>query len=466
MLAAINFDFSNIFNGLTFEQMIMAIVAAVVAVAFGVMAGACIFYPIGYNQYGKDRAKKKTAQQQEEFYTAEQQQMDEWQDNTPVAAVADTFDQSLDNADDDLFDIVDDEEPSELQAQAAAAVAVEETTAEGLDAMPDTGANDMPSAVRAATLEDADFARLVATNRSQKPIVNRQLVLQYCAHKLVPIAPSLPVQIIRREPTHYYDRLQVAGYTFGLVFGRRKVLKLYLRLRDNTYAALSAKAAGYVEPAPEYGTDWYSWIVTDIDHCEQVLAKVLDVSYKYTAHAEFARNSAGELCPKNDSYEDKICAQADSYDRERDMALVGISDSLNERYKLEYFSKSDACQYIATLRTQGDMPPTATDYYGSHPAILKAGDRIFGIVFENTSVVKVIFRADQEMVDQLSAKHPYVGLSNYPQSRDWQWYYTILDDSYTVTDCRALLSAAYDHVVKYHQDNRRRINNKRVNTED
>ena len=405
-------DFGKIFNELSMEQIIFVAVGVALALVVGLLIGGCIFYSAGYKRCKK--MERLRARNVEAIVERPQPQS---------APVADTFDKPEEI---DYFDWEEDEETPVDE------IRQEPRTQEEL------GEDDRLAAV----LEDPTFAELVRQSRARHPIVNRKTLLAYCS-TVVPLADSLPLTVKLRTKAHYYDRLQCAGYTFGLVFGRRKVLKVFLRLKSNAVDALVAKAGTYVNKAPQLGDDWYSWIVTDVEHNEKILAKLVEVSYKYTAHSEFARTADGTLKAKNGGYEDKVIAFADAYDRNADPALIDASDAMNDKYKLEYFSKSDACQEVESWGKQG---VTATDYSGTHPAVLKSGDQIFGIVFENYSVVKVIFRSSPEYAKELMQKHPeYVGDSDYPVPDDG-WYYAIWYDGFDKEECKQLLRNACEYV--------------------
>ncbi|MBQ9145291.1 MAG: hypothetical protein IJX70_02335 [Clostridia bacterium] len=422
LISAINI--STIFNGLSIEQLVLAVIMAVLAAVFGIMVGACIFYPMGYKRHAKEHGKNPSAEAKSAPAPAP----------TPEPA-PETFEDIL----------LDEEEsfriPESIEKSPAKPIAPM------IPILLDTEDAILHEPFNTALLEDEVFQSLVASNAARMPLINRQVVLSY-AKEMRPIAEGLAVEVVGRQKEHYYDRLRVGGYTFALIFGRRKVLKVFLRLHPTTATALSAKAGPLVDKAPEYGPDWYSWIVTDIDQCDKLLAKALDMSYKYTAVSEFARTSDGSFAAKNAPYEDILIRTADGYDRHRDPALVRESNALNERYHLEYFSKSDACQYAGTIEGLGSIE--ATDYIGNRPAIIKVNGQMFAIIFENCNVVKIIFRADDACLEALRVGHPHVGVSTFPSSGDNIWYYAILDDSFDPTECKALLLSACRHVATTH----------------
>lgn len=532
-----NFNFQHIMYELSFEQIVVAVVAAVLCVLFGFFAGACIIYPVAFRKgmrVEKDNNQLMVAQRTNANIEKERRA----QETQRASNVADTFDQHTedeygmsewDDEPEEVAPVADvpaavaeqpapvaaiatpsaaepmpAAEPVEAPVAVAAAAATTEPSpaviaatpaAESVIAATDTPApvvTAAPAPAHAATaapapavahgedvlplvreefanvpdlidmtptedserlgatgvyesavLEDHDFLRLVEESRRRHAMVNRTAVLAYC-HIMRPLAPALPIRIVPAE-TVAYDRIKTDEYTFALVFERKKVLKLYLRLHPNTVQALQKKAEAYVRPATQLGDDWYSWIVTDIEGCERLVAKVLDMSYKYASHAIFARDRDGALRPTVPSdYENKLCDAANRIVVEEDADFVSVSDALNQQYRLEYFGRKDACRFV-TEEIHGEMIASAQDEVASCAAILKANTHIFAIVFEAHSVVKVIFRAPAAYVEELRLTHRYVGNSEFPHN-GLHWYYAILDD-FTPQECCELLRRCYDHMI-------------------
>ena len=504
------FNFQHIMYELSFEQIVVAIVAAVLCVLFGAFAGACIVYPLAFRKGVKIEktnnqilvAQRTNANVEKERRAQETRRAQDATDNFDTPISTDEYSMEWDEEVEETTEapVVEEHateteqpETAVVTENTATAPVAETTEAERAEAQPVTTENTATAPVavapvvavsapvgtdedvlplvreeyanipdlidmtptedserlnsrgvyEAAVLEDADFLRLVAENRRRHAMVNRTVVLAYC-HIMRPLAPSLPIRIVPAE-TVPYDRIKTDEYTFALVFERKKVIKLYLRLHPNTVTALHKKADAYVQPATQLGEDWYSWIITDLDGCERLVAKVLDMSYKYASHAIFARDRDGSLRPTvATDYEEKLCAIANTLDIEADPDFVATSDALNQQYHLEYFGRKDACRFV-TEEIHGEMIASAQDEVASCAAILKADRHIFAIVFENHSVVKVIFRAPSDYVEELRTTHRYVGHSEFPHN-GLHWYYAILDD-FSPEQCRELLRRCYDHMI-------------------
>ena len=450
-----NLNFNNLFIGISREQIILLAVMVVLSILFGLMAGASIFYPLGYRRCRKDGKGGSAAPLTQDVIV-------------PLAAalqqeVPDTFDSdnSYEYTEDDLFNFADEEEPvneapvsapvveeaapaaaEETQPQAAASEAIvdENTVVPALmDVAPGTGEQIV---VTGEPLRDDAFVRMEERRKQLVPLVNRSVLLNYCS-RMTPLAPSLPINVVTQTPEHPYDRIMVKGYTFALVFENSKVLRLVLRLHANTIGALRHAAGNTVVAEEAYGADWYGWVITDVEHCEKVVAKVLDMSYKYVAHASFMRGKEGGFVEKADSYEDAVTARADAYVPAEDAVFTALAERMNAKYQLHYFGKREASAFARSIR--GDLEVTVEDV-NSSTAIFKADGVMFGMVYDSYGVVKLLFRADKGYVDALHAEHQYVGCSEVPKSQYRQWYYAILDKSFDTAACEQIITTAYQHV--------------------
>lgn len=481
-----NLNFNNLFIGISREQIIVLAVLVVLSVLFGLMAGASIFYPLGYRRCRKDGKAGVTSSgvMQDAFAAVVA---------TKQQDVPDTFDTdtSYEYSDDDLFNFIDEEEqaapeqkeiaqpavkdeikvepkqavvqeiieetvqavkeepeterqavPVEEKAQESEASIVDETTVIPalMDIAPGTGEQIQVTGV---PLRDDAFVRMEEHRKQLVPIINRSVMLSYCA-RMTPLANALPIRVATQDARHPYDRILVKDFTFALVFEHNKVLRLVLRLHANTIGALRHAAGNTVLAEEAFGQDWYGWVITDIEHCEKVVAKVLDMSYKYVAHASYMRGKEGGFVEKVEPYEDEIIAKADAYNPAGDAVFTALAERMNAKYQLHYFGKREAAQFARSIK--GDLDVTVEDA-NSSTAILKADGVMFAVVYESYGVVKLLFRADKDYVDALHDKHQYVGCSEVPKSQYRQWYYAILDKSFDDADCQEIITTAYQHVA-------------------
>ena len=467
-----NLNFNNLFIGLSIEQIVVLVILVIVSTLFGLMAGASLFYPAGYRRCRKDGKAGDAAPAPEaapvpEIVPAAQ---------ATAVDVPDTFDEedSYDYSSDDLFNFVDEDDVAAEQPAAKA------ETAPTPAAQPATTAAAAPAAALAATarpteakpepivedtmvvpalmdiapgtgeqievegepLRDEVFVRLEERHKQLVPIVNREVLINYCNH-MTPLANTLPICVIPQDKQHAYDRLLVKDYIFAVLYEYNKVLRLVLRLHANTIGALRQSAGNTVAAEPSFGEDWYSWVVTDVEHCEKVVAKVLDMSYKYVAHASYKRAKDGGFVSKVEPYDEAIVAAADAYSVENDTVYTALAGQMNAKYQLHYFGKKEAQDYVKSI--SGKLPVSVED--AGNMTVFKAGSYMFAAVYESYGVVKLLFCTDKEYVDVLHSEHPYVGCSEIPKSEYRQWYYAILDKSFDDEQCTQILLTAYQSAV-------------------
>lgn len=451
-----SFNLNNLFIGISIEQIIVLLVLVLVSIVFGLFAGASIFYPLGYHRCRKDglqgsKAAPAVAEPVVEPVAA------------PPAKVEDTFDTDTSYTNEDLFNFVDEEDVQnevpvsrpeeeskqekssevEAESEAASAIVDESTVIPALmDVAPGTGEQ---IEVHGEPIRDAVFVRLEAARRALPKLLERKSVLNYCTGSMKWLASSIPVVVVPRDDVHAYDRIMVNHYPFALLFEHDKVLQLVARMHPTPINALRREAgARYVTPFPSLGEDWYSWVITDLDHCEKTVAIVLDMSYRYTAHECYGRAQDGTLVPKMDSYEDELLVKADAYDPTTDALYMETAAALDAKYHLRYFGREEAARYVQGLSYDS---PVVVESAGTNLLVFKVNNYMFCVVYESYGVVKILFRADKEYVEVLRSEHPLVGCSEVPSSDFHQWYYAILDESFTDEQCTQLLATAYNHVV-------------------
>jgi predicted DNA-binding protein (MmcQ/YjbR family) len=484
-----NLNFNNLFIGISKEQIIVLAILVVASALFGLMAGATLFYPLGYRRCKKDG--KGSIIVSNAF------------DNAASSRdVPDTFDLEEIYDEMDLLNFVDDGPKTAPKvapkaapvapvasvataapvtpAEAAAPVApvtpvapaapvtpvapvasvtpVEPVVKQRQAALFDDILIDDPVMVptllditpgdgeeievEGEPLRDDAFVRMEANRKQQVPIITRSVLLNYCS-RMCPLASDLPIRVVPQDDQYDFDRIMVKDYTFALVFEYKKILRLVLRLHANTISALRRAAGNTVSAELTYGNDWYSWVITDIANCEKVVAKVLDMSYKYVAHATYMRGKDNEFVAKVPSYERNMLATAEGYDPSDDVVYTALAGQMNAKYQLHYFGRKEAEEVVRSIK--GKMR-VSVEEANSSTSIFKAGGTMFAVVYESYGVVKLLFRADQEYVDQLHSEHLYVGCSIVPRSQYRQWYYAILDKSFEDAQCADILRTAYHHV--------------------
>lgn len=439
-----NFDIAKVFNTLSVEQIIVIGATVLISLIAGLFLGGLSFYFSGVRK-GKKLVKFKKAYKptaaDEAFYSTEEDNLDKIFDSDELhSALITTRPDAAIFEENGIQPIIESEE---------LVVLLDGLNSEKEHKEQDTEERIVPRPQAASlVLDDVNFMKLREERKANIPVLTREEVLSYVSS----LTGYGNVIISRRKDFKPYDRCYVGDCTFLVVFERRQALKLLIRLHPKSYVALRSKAPGHVSRYEEMGPDWYSWVVSDIDNNNIVVATSINMAYKYVSSIEFNKSENDEFTLKNPELactkEDKISALIREYKKEKDEVFVSISDMLNEKYRLDYFSKSEICKFARTIK--GLVPASAQDRPGYRPATLKAGDRIYAIVFEKSGIVKIIFRADEEYIEHLQIIHPYVEESPYPASRDWKWYSAIIDDTFTEDSVKSMLIESFNHVAKTH----------------
>lgn len=412
-----NVSANEVFGGLSIVQIVIFFVSVLLAILVGLFIGACIFYPVGMKSCLKQIQKKRA----EKMATQENKQVENVVAEKEVHKVMPT---TLDYTEDDYLldddDLLDDEI---------------------LDEEEDAESEDVKSVIYA----DKDYMALVAKRKRDVPVISRNYLINR-VYSMNVISDKINIEVFAQTADSPFVRVTAGGCTYLYVFTLRKVMKLFVRLHNATYNSLKERAGDMIEPAPSFGEDWYSLTVGDFKNARAIATNVVELAYRYTAQTEF-ESVGGEIKYKGESYEDHVNKVAMDYNPVQDEKFVSVISDLQNKYDLKYFGKSEACSFAAKL--VGSEKASAINFVGNRPAILKAGEIMFGIMFENYGVSKLIFRADEKYVEALKSKHEFVKESDFPVSENWKWYSILIDKSYTDKEIRQIIQDSYNYVIAY-----------------
>lgn len=424
---------NDIFGGLSSIQIIIFFICVGLALLVGLFLGACIFFPTGVKSCLKQIRKKKA----KILASGENKQLDDLgiDEETHKISLKPSLEYSdsdylLDDTDlleDDLLDddIIDDFSQD---------VTEEEKTIKQSD-------------IKTVLYGDKDYMALVEKRKKEVPVIARNyLISKINAMDVI----SKDIDIVIHFPTEKtpYVRVTAGGCTFLYIFVMKKVMKIFLRLHSATFESTKLKVGNAIAKQENFGNDWYSLMVTDFAGARAVVSNIVKLSYRYTSQTEF-EIKGGVVNYKGISYEDRVLKCANEYNPYEDKVFFEAVKGLLAKYDLDYYGKSDACVFVRKL--VGKEPPTAIEFVGNRPAVFKAGDSMFGILFENYGVVKLILRNDEKYFDNLKTKHNYVKKSDFPKSNDWQWYSILIDSSYTKKEIKQIIQDSYNYVIGFNE---------------
>lgn len=415
-----NITTNEVFGALSIIQIVIFFVSVLLAILVGLFIGACIFYQVGAKSVLKQIQKKRA----EKMATRENEQVENIVAEKEVHKVMPT---TLDYSDEDYSlddDILDDEILDD----------------EILD--DDSQDEDIKSVIYG----DKDYMALVSKRQKEVPVITRNYLINK-VYSMNVVSDKINIEVFAQTQTSPFVRVTAGGCTYLYVFTLRKVMKLFVRLHEATYNSLKERAGDMIAPAPDFGSDWYSLTVGDFKNARAIATNLVELAYRYTAQTEF-ESVDGEIKYKGESYEEHVQKVAMEYNPVQDEKFVAVIDELQKKYNLKYFGKSEACSFTST-KILGSEKATAINLVGNRPAILKAGEIMFGIMFETYGVGKLIFRADEKYIDALKTKHEYVKESTFPVSENWKWFSILLDESYSVKEIRQIIQDSYNYVIAF-----------------
>lgn len=410
-----NISTAEIFGGLSIVQIVIFFVSVLLAILVGLFIGACVFYQVGAKSILKQIQKKRA----EKMATRENEQVENIVAEKEVHKVMPT---TLEYSDEDYSlddDILDDE-------------------------ILDDDSQDED--IKSVIYGDKDYMALVSKRQKEVPVITRNYLINK-VYSMNVVSDKINIEVFAQTQTSPFVRVTAGGCTYLYVFTLRKVMKLFVRLHEATYNSLKDRAGDMIAPAPDFGSDWYSLTVGDFKNARAIATNLVELAYRYTAQTEF-ESVDGEIKYKGESYEEHVQKVAMDYNPVQDEKFVAVIDELQKKYNLKYFGKSEACSFTST-KLLGSEKATAINLVGNRPAILKAGEIMFGIMFETYGVGKLIFRADEKYIDALKTKHEYVKESTFPVSENWKWFSILLDESYSVKEIRQIIQDSYNYVIAF-----------------
>lgn len=433
------FTINNIFSDLNIIQILLFFVCMLFAVLFGFFFGGCIFYKKGFNHRAKLKSRKKGESKEDAkaFYKEETTALEDTASRATTPLSID-----FDDPDFDLNELLLEEE-KEVNIELL-------EVADSSSGSSEKGKSDL----KARVFGDPQYSELIRRRKNAVPVLGRRFVLTTIAN-LPEVSKEVKISVQERTPLHLYDRISIGGYTFAVAFVNQRVVKIFLRLHEDTAVKLKEKVNSLLKNAPSFGKDWYQWTLGEGEKFDALITQIISLSYKYVVRCEFTKNESGILVPSGESYEAVIDEECERYIPFDDEEYCRIADALNAKYPLGYFGISEACSFTNSLKKTDTPPsemPVALDYLANRLCLLKSGDNIFAMVFEKYGVTKMILRLSEERFRSLCRNHPRVNESDFPEARDWYWYSVIIDSTFNKEDVENLIKESYEYVTAFHKE--------------
>ena len=274
--------------------------------------------------------------------------------------------------------------------------------------------------------ESAAKAAMLPERRTDIALLNKDEILGFAGD----LDEHLPASVYERGGGDLPDSCRVGICTFLLVYERKGMAKLVLRLDKQTAQALQDKFTLFTEAVYPKGGDWYKWIlspeVTDL----AVVTAAIRAAYDYTYTSNY--DASGEIDAKmanrdENAINESIVRYKDLPDRDFIVASDAAEDGA-VAYRL--YGKAEMTAYAKKLAPA--FPVKVTKGEGElSPNTFKVDGKTFLMAYEKDGVAKMIFRLSEEDFAALKAKHPTAEISPFPKAKGYHWYVAYIDETFT-----------------------------------
>ena len=425
----------EIVGGFDAKQMIAIGVIALIALVLGFFIGGFALYAAGVRK-GKRRGAKdavEMAMQRAEEDASGQIKKALNEEKARSAAIQKEKDDALVKTQEQLKQAEQSKEEAER-----AALAAEKSKEEA-----ERAAREAEDKMRALRESEAAGETIIRERKKRIDLLSKAEIIAYAEG----LNEYLPTALYERGGENLPDSCRVGICTFMLVYERKNMVKLVLRLHKKTAAALEKQFKLFTKAVYPKGGDWYKWIlsseVTDLD----VVTAAVRMAYKYV-YLSYYGDKSGEI---NVNYvnkeENRINEAILKYQNLPDRDFVVASDAAegaNAAYRL--YGKREMTDYCLSL---SDAYPVSVSESESDlaPNTFKVDGKAFMMAYEKDGVSKMIFRLSDEAFTLLKKKHPTAEISPFPKASGYHWYAACVDETFSSNaDIEEIIRNACAHV--------------------
>lgn len=448
----------EIVGGFEAKQMIAIGVALAVAILLGVFIGACIAYASGVRK-GKIKGTKdaiavakEKAQEQESGHKqallAEQQKGEEIRrqsDEEISRKQAELEAAAKARAEAEQAALAAAKEKEEAERLAREAERSREETERSLEeaerskAEAEKAAREAEEQMRVLRESDA----IVKERKKKIELLSKEEILGYAEG----LTEYEPTAIYARGGEDLPDSCRVGICTYMLVYERKNMVKLVLRLHRKTAAALEQKFRLFTKAVYPKGGDWYRWIlspeVTDLG----IVTAAINMAYKYVYLSNYGERGDALNVNYVNKEENLINAAILKYQNLPDRDFIVASDSAEwASASYDLYGKREMSDYCRTLGSA--YPVSVSESDGElAPDTFKVGGKAFMMAYEKDGVAKMVFRLSPEEFEEVKRKHPTADLSPFPKAKGYSWYVAYVDETFTSNaDIEEIIRNACAHV--------------------
>ena len=284
---------------------------------------------------------------------------------------------------------------------------------------------------------------IVKERKKKIDLLSKEEILSYAEG----LAEYAPTAIYARGGENLPDSCRVGICTYMLVYERKNMVKLVLRLHRKTAAALEQQFKLFTPAVYPKGGDWYRWIlspeVTDLG----IVTAAINMAYKYVYLSNYGERGDSLNVNYVNKEENLINAAILKYQNLPDRDFIVASDAAegaNAAYDL--YGKEEMTAYCRTL---GANYPVSVSEGGGDlaPNTFKVGGKTFMMAYEKDGVAKMIFRVSEEQFAELKRLHPTADVSPFPKAKGYSWYVAYVDETFTSdAEIEEIIRSACAHV--------------------
>lgn len=272
------------------------------------------------------------------------------------------------------------------------------------------------------------LAAAVPERRTDIKLLSKEEILAFAGDMQDPI----PASVYRRGGGELPDSCRVGICTFLLVYERKNMVKLVLRLDKKKAKELEQQFKLFTKAVVPKGGDWFKWILSSEVTDLSVVTAAIRASYEHTFDGAYDAETREihnlELANRE---ENKINEAIVKYKDLPDRDFVVASDAaegsaasfrLYGKKEMTAFAKKLAPAYpVKVTLAESDMSPNT----------FKVGGKTFLMAYEKDGVAKMIFRLSEEDFALLKAKHATADVSPFPKAKGYHWYVAFIDETFT-----------------------------------
>jgi len=279
--------------------------------------------------------------------------------------------------------------------------------------------------MRAQRDESEARAAMVPERRTKITLLNKSEILAFAGD----LDQHLAASIYERGGGDLPDSCRVGICTFLLVYERKNMVKLVLRLNREKAAELEKSYKLFTKAVYPKGGDWYKWILSSEVGDLSVVTAAIRASYDYTYFSNY--DEAGEIdvkianCDEN-AINEAIVRYKDLPDRD----FIVASDAADGEVAYRLYGKKEMTSFAKKLAPAYPVKVSEGDGELS-PNTFKVGGKTFLMAYEKDGVAKMIFRLSEEDFASLKKKHMTAEISPFPKAKGYHWYVVYIDETFS-----------------------------------